>query len=102
MNDHEFEIKGKQKSDLSDFLKKGQNIAEPGRVSQTIAFNKIVHVDTIITHTKPDKTIITITDDSKTFSTSAVTTDSCPDSTISAIWNYWCKPYGYPETISFK
>jgi hypothetical protein len=21
---------------------------------------------------------------------------------ISAIWNYWCKTYGFPETISFK
>jgi hypothetical protein len=101
MNDHEFEIKDKQKSDLPDFLKKGQNLAEPVQVSQAIAFNKIVHVDTINTHTKPDKIIFTITDDSRTFSTSAVVTDSRPNSMISAIWNYWCKPYGYPETISF-
>jgi len=102
MNDHEFETKDKQKSDLPDFLKKGQNIAKPGRVSGTMALNKMVHVDTINTHTKPDKMIITITDDSRTFSTSAVISDSRPNSTISAIWNYWCQPYGYPETISFK
>jgi hypothetical protein len=102
MNDHKFEIKDKQKSDLPDFLKERQNIAEPGRASQTIDFNIIVHVDTINTHTKPDKMIITITDNSRTFSTSAVITGSGPNSMISAIWNYWYKPYGYPETISFK
>ncbi len=102
MNNHEFEIKDKQKSDLPDFLKKGQNIAEPGQISQTVAFNKIVHVDTINTHSKPDKTIITIMDDSRRFSTSAFITDSGPYSTISVIRNYWCRPYGYPETISFK
>jgi hypothetical protein len=72
MNDHEFEIKDKQKSDLPDFLKKGQNIAEPGQINQIIAFDKTVHVNTIYTHSKPDKTIIIITDDSNTFSTSAV------------------------------
>jgi hypothetical protein len=102
MNKHEFEIKDKQRSNLPDFLKTGQNTATPGRVSQIIAFNKIVHINTIGTHNKQDQTIITITDDLRTFSRSAVITDSSPNSTISAIWNYWCKPYGYPETISFK
>jgi hypothetical protein len=93
MNEHEFEIKDKQKSDLPDFLKKGQNIATPRRVSQNITFNKIVHVDTIGTYNKADKMIITITDDLRTFSRSAVITDSSSNSTISAIWNHWCKPY---------
>ncbi len=102
MNDNEFETKDKQKSDLPDILKKGQHIAGPGWVSQTGAFNKIVHVDTINTHHKLVKMIIPITDDSRSSSTSAVITDSRPNSMISAIWNYWCKPYGYPETISFK
>jgi hypothetical protein len=46
--------------------------------------------------------IISITDESGTFATSAFSPDSGLDSTISAIWNYWCKPYGFPETISFK
>ncbi len=77
-------------------------MVETGQVSQAAAFNRIIHVDTIDTHTKPGKTIIIITDDSRTFSTSAVITDSGPDSMISAIWDYWCKPYRFPETISFK
>jgi hypothetical protein len=102
MNDQDFEIKDRQQSDLPDFLKKRQKMVEPGQVSQAATFNRIVHVDTIDIHTKPNKTIIIITDDSRTFSTSAVITDSRPDSTNSAIWNYWCKPYGFPETISFK
>jgi hypothetical protein len=46
--------------------------------------------------------IISITDESGTFATSAFIPDSGLDSTISAIWNYWCQPYGFPETISFK
>jgi hypothetical protein len=102
MSDHEFEVKDRQRSDLPDFLKKRQNIVEPGQVYQSTTFNRIVHVDTINTHTTPDKMIIIITDDSRTFSTSAVITDSGPDVTISAIWSYWCKPYGFPEVISFK
>ncbi len=102
MNDHEFEIENRQKSDLPDFLKKKQNLSEPRRASQTVDFNKIVHVNTIDTHTDPDKTIITITDDSRTFSTSAVITGRGPNSMISAVWNYWHKTYGYPEIFSFK
>jgi hypothetical protein len=46
--------------------------------------------------------MIIITDDSRTFSTSAVLSDSRIDSTVSAIWNYWCQPYVLPETILFK
>jgi RNase H-like domain found in reverse transcriptase len=62
MSEHDFEIKDKQKSDFTDFLKKGQNDTTPGRVSQHVAFNKIIHIDTICTHNKPDKAIITIMD----------------------------------------
>ena len=47
MNDHNFEIKDIQKSDLPDFLKKGQNLTE----CQDFAFNKMVHVDTIVAST---------------------------------------------------
>jgi hypothetical protein len=102
MNDHDFEIKDRQRSDLPDFLRKGHNMGESGHTSPTKTCNKIVHIDTINTHTKPGKTIICIKDDSRTFSTSAVIPDGGPDSMISAICNYWCKPYGWPETISFK
>jgi hypothetical protein len=87
---------------LPNFLRNGQNLEKPGHTSQDETFNRSVHVDLIDTHTKPGKTIISITDESRTFSTSAVIPDSGLDSTISAVWNYWCKPYGFPETISFK
>jgi hypothetical protein len=102
MSEHEFEIRDKQKSDLPDFLKKGQNHTTQVRVSQPVTFNKTVHVDTICTNTNLENTIITITDDSRTFSISAVITDSGTTSTINALWKYWFKPYGYPETITFK
>ncbi len=102
MSEHEFEIRDKQKSDLPEFLKKGQNHTTQVRASQPITFNKTVHVDTICTNTKPENTIITITDDSSTFSISAIITDSSITSTVNALWDYWFKPYGYPEMISFK
>jgi hypothetical protein len=76
MNDHEFEIKDRQQSDLPEFLKKSQNIVEPGPVSETTNFNRIVHVDTVHTHTNSGKSIIVITDNSRTFSTSAVIIDA--------------------------
>jgi hypothetical protein len=106
MNEHDFEIQDRQKSDLPDFLKKKQKLEEPRRLDQDQAFNKTIHVDLINTQTNPDKvsgkTIISITDDSKTFSTSAVLSNSRIDSMVSAIWNQWCQPYGLPETILFK
>jgi hypothetical protein len=77
-------------------------VGKPAQDRQAAAFNRIVHVDTINTHSKSGKTILVITDDARTLSTSAVITNSGPDSTISAIWNYWCKPYRFPETIYFK
>jgi hypothetical protein len=106
MNDHDFEVKDRQQSDLPDFRRKKQNLEEPRRLGQDQAFNKTIHVDLINTQTDPGKapgkTIISITDDSRTFSASAVLPDSRIDSTVSAIWRYWCKPYGFPETIHFK
>jgi hypothetical protein len=102
MSEHEFEIRNKQESNLQDFLKKGQIDTKQVCASQPVAFNKTAHVDTFCTNSKMENAIITITDDSRTFSTSAVITDSSPTSTISALWNYCFKPYGYPETISFK
>jgi hypothetical protein len=102
MNDHDFKIKDRRKSDLPKFLRKGQNLEKPEHSSQDKPFNRSVHVDIIDNHTKPGKTIISITDVSRTFATSAVIPDSGLDSTISAVWNHWCKPYGFPETISFK
>jgi hypothetical protein len=106
MNDHDFEVKERQQLDLPDVLKKKPSLEEPRRLGQDKAFNKNIHVDLIVTQTEsgqaPGKTIISITDDSKNFCTSAVIPDSGIDSTISAIWNYWCQPYGFPETIHFK
>ncbi len=87
---------------MPEFLRKGQNLGKPGHTSPDQAFNRSIHVDIIDTHTSTGKTIISITDDSRTFATSAVIPDSRLDSTILAIWNQWCKPYGFPETISFK
>jgi len=106
LNDHDFEVKDRQMSKLPDFLKKTQNLKEPGCLSQNPAFNRAIHVDLIDTQTNPGntpgKTIISITDDSRTFTTSAVLPDSGIDSTVSAIWKYWCQPYRFPETIHFK
>ncbi len=102
MSEHEFKIRDKQESDLPDFLKRGPTNTTQVRASQPITFNKTAHVDTIRTNNKTENAILTIMDDSRTFSTSAVITDSSPTSTITALWNHWFKPYGYPETISFK
>jgi hypothetical protein len=50
----------------------------------------------------PEKVIITITDNSRAFSVSAVITTNSTTSMVTALREYWFKPYGYPETISFK
>jgi hypothetical protein len=103
MIDHDFRIQDRQKADLPDFLKKrqrcgGQEETEPNR-----AFNKVIHVDLINADTDsngtPSKTILSITDDTRTFTQVAVMADSEIDSTVSAIWHLWCQPYGPPETI---
>jgi hypothetical protein len=105
MTEHDFEVQDRQKSDLPNFLKKQQK-QEPRRLDHNQTFNRTIHVDLIDIQTdtdkSPGKTILSITDDSRTFSKSAVLSDSGIDSTVSAIWNYWCQPFGFPETIFFK
>jgi hypothetical protein len=101
MSEHEFELKDKQKSNLPEFLKKGKNDTTKIRASQPVTFNKTVHVDTIGTNTSPT-TIITIMDDSRTFSKSAVIQNNSTTAMTNALRDYWFKPYGYPKTISFK
>jgi hypothetical protein len=91
-----------QKSDLPDFLKKGQNDSTQVRVSQAVTFNKTFHVDTIRTINEPEKVIITITDDSRSFSASTVITDDSTTSMIIALCDYLFKPYGYPENDIFQ
>jgi hypothetical protein len=50
----------------------------------------------------PGKTILSLTDCSRNFCKLAVIPDSGLDSTVSAIYHYWCQPYGLPETIVFN
>jgi hypothetical protein len=44
-------------------------------------------------------TILSITDDTRTFNHVAVLANDKIDSTDAAIWHHWCQPYGTPETI---
>jgi hypothetical protein len=83
MNDHDFEIKDRQRSDLPNFLRKGQNLEKPGHPRQDQTFNRNIHVNLIDTQANPGKTIISITDDSRSFATSAVISDSRIESMIS-------------------
>jgi hypothetical protein len=79
----------------------GQKETKPNQ-----AFNKVIHVDLIDTDTNSkgtsSKTILSITDDTRTFTQVAVIANSEIDSTVSAIWHLWCQPYGPPETIMFN
>jgi hypothetical protein len=106
MTEHNFEVQDRQKSDLPDFLKKKQTMEKPRCLDQDQAFNKTIHVDLINTTTNPSeasgKTILSITDDTRTFTQVAVIADNGINSTASAILNYWCQPYGPPETILFN
>jgi hypothetical protein len=86
-----------QECDSPDFSKKGQNDSTQVRVSQAVTFNKTFHVDTIRTINEPEKVIITIMDDSRSFSASTVVTNDSTTSMIIALCDYWFKPYGYPE-----
>jgi hypothetical protein len=49
--------------------------------------------------TVSDQAILSITDNTRTFSQVAVLTDDKNDSIAAAIWHHWCQPYGNPETI---
>jgi hypothetical protein len=102
MSEHNFEIKDKQKSNLPDSLKNGQKEACQTHVGNPGRFNKTIHVEAFSTLRRPEKVIITITDDSTAFSVSTITTDNSATSTVTAIRDYWFKTYGYPDTISFK
>jgi hypothetical protein len=97
MNEHDFAVQDRQKSNLPDVLKKKQLMEEPKLINQDQPFNKTIHVDIIDTQTNPgkapNKSIISITDDSRTFSTSAVLSDSKIDLIISAIFKHWCQLY---------
>jgi hypothetical protein len=103
MVEHDFEVQDRQKADLPDFLKKRQ-IEEGREISgRNQAFNKVIHVDLIntIPHgTKiSNRAILSITDDTRTFSQIAVLADDKIDSLATAIWHHWCQSYGNPETI---
>ncbi len=66
-------------------------------------FNKVIHVDLINANPHGTKTsgqaILSIRDDTRTFSRIAVLADDKIDSMAAAIWHHWCQPYGNPETI---
>jgi hypothetical protein len=96
MIEHDFEIRDRQKADLPDFLKKRQ-IKEGREISgQDQAFNKVIHMDLIKAdpHSTmvPDQAILSITDDTRTFSQVAVLTDDKINSIAAAIWHHWCQP----------
>jgi hypothetical protein len=103
MIDHNFKIRDRQKADLPDFLKKRQT--EEGRENpgRDQAFNKVIHVDLIHANLQraeaSDRTILSITDDTRTFNKVTVLANDKIDSTAEAIWHHWCQPYGPPETI---
>ncbi len=46
-----------------------------------------------------NRAILSITDDTRTFSRVAVLADDKIDSMAATIWHHWCQPYGNPETI---
>ncbi len=103
MIEHDFEIQDRQKADLPDFLKKRQIEEETRSSGQDQAFNKVIHVDLIKADphntTVPEQAILSITDDTRTFSQVTVLTDDKIDAIAVAIWHHWCQPYGHPETI---
>jgi hypothetical protein len=103
MIDHDFEIQDRQKADLPDFLKKRQTEEGPENPGQNLAFNKVIHVDLInanLHHNEAsDQTILSITDDTRTFNQVAVLANDKIDSMAAAIWHHWCQPYGPPEMI---
>jgi hypothetical protein len=103
MIDHEFKTLDRQKANLPDNLKKRQIRSEPELSRPDQAFNKVIHVDLIdINHYGPDvsaRAILSITDDTRTFTRLAVMTDDKIDSVATTIWHHWCQPYGNPEMV---
>ncbi len=96
MIDHDFKIQDRQKADLPDFLKKRQMCERQEDTKQNRAFNKVIHVDLINADTNSNvtssKTILSITDDTRTFTQVAIIANGGIDSTVSAIWHLWCQP----------
>ncbi len=103
---HDFEVQDRQKSDLPDFLKKRQTWEGQEDSEQNRAFNKVIHVDLINAdlhlNEASGQTILSITDDTRTFTQVAVLANNKIDSKAAAIWHHWCQPYGPPETILFN
>jgi hypothetical protein len=85
--DHNFEIQDRQKSDLPIFLKKRQTEEESKDSDQDRAANKIIHVNLIsadrnITEAS-NQTILSITDDTRTFTQVAFIANNKINSTAS-------------------
>jgi hypothetical protein len=103
MINHDFKMLDRQKADLPYHLKKRQTGNKPELSGLDQAFNKVIHVDLIdINHYGPDasaRAILSITDDTRTFTRLAVMADDQIDSVATTIWHHWCQPYGNPETI---
>jgi hypothetical protein len=106
MIDHDFQIQDRQKADLPDFLKKRQMCEGQEDAKQNQAFKKVIHVDLINADTNSNgtssKTILSITDDTRTVTQVAVIANSGIDSMVSAIWHSWCQHFGPLETIMFN
>jgi hypothetical protein len=93
MIDHDFKIQDRQKVDLPDFLKKRQMCEGQEDAKQNQAFNKVIHVDLINADTNSNgtssKTILSITDDTRTVTQVAVIANSEIDSTVLATTDLW-------------
>jgi hypothetical protein len=91
---------------LPDFLKKKQTWEGQEDPVQSRAFNKVIHVDLINAdlhlNEASGQTILSITDDTRTFAQVAILANNKINSTAEAIWHHWCQPYGPPETILFN
>jgi hypothetical protein len=92
MIDHDFQIQDRQKADLPDFLKQGQTKEGQEDPVRNRAFNKVIHVNLINAnlHRKEasDQTILSITDDTRTFNQVAVLANDKIDSMAAAIWHH--------------
>jgi hypothetical protein len=106
MIDHDFETQDRQQADLPDFLKKRQTEEGQENPGQNRAFNKVILVnlinDNLHLNGTSGQTILSITDDTRTFSQVTVLDNDKIYSTAAAIWHHWCQPYGPPETILFN
>ncbi len=89
MIDHDFKMLDRQKADLPAHLKKNQTGNETELSGLDQAFNKVIHVDLIdIDHHGPDasaRAILSITDDTRTFSPLTVLADDQMDSVATTI-----------------